>query len=233
MSKSNGKTKTIVITGVSRGLGQAMVGWFIDQGHTVHGCARGREAIEELRKSYPAPHRFAVVDVTDAGAVQRWAEEVIEQDGAPDLLLNNAALINRNAPLVEVPVEEFSTVMDVNIKGVFHVCKAFLPAMIAKRHGVVVNFSSGWGRSVSAEVGPYCTTKWAVEGLTRALAEELPEGMAAVPLNPGMIDTPMLRSCFGTGASSTPDPKAWVRRAGPFLLGLGPSDNGKPLSVSF
>ena len=71
---------------------------------------------------------------------------------------------------------------------------------------MIVNFSSGWGRSVDAEVAPYCATKWAIEGLTQALARELPPGLCAVPLNPGVIDTDMLRSCFGGSAGGYPQP---------------------------
>jgi NAD(P)-dependent dehydrogenase (short-subunit alcohol dehydrogenase family) len=104
--------------------------------------------------------------------------------------------------------------------------------MLARSEGVIVNLSSGWGRSTEAEVAPYCATKWAIEGLTQALAQELPRGMAAVPLNPGIIDTDMLRSCFGGAAASYESPEDWARRAAPFLLGLGPKDNGRPLSVA-
>jgi NAD(P)-dependent dehydrogenase (short-subunit alcohol dehydrogenase family) len=103
--------------------------------------------------------------------------------------------------------------------------------MVARGRGVIVNFSSGWGRSTDAEVAPYCASKWAIEGLTQALAQELPSGMAAVPLNPGIIDTAMLRSCFGSSAASHPSPEEWARRAVPFLLALGPRDNGRPLTV--
>jgi NAD(P)-dependent dehydrogenase (short-subunit alcohol dehydrogenase family) len=80
-------------------------------------------------------------------------------------------------------------------------------------------------------VAPYCATKWAIEGLTQALAAELPDGMAAVPLNPGIIHTDMLASCFGEMASSYPTPEAWARTAVPFLLRLGPRDNGRPLTA--
>ena len=115
--------------------------------------------------------------------------------------------------------------------AVANVIRAFLPSMLTRGTGVIVNFSSGWGRSTSPEVAPYCATKWAIEGLTRALADELPRGMAAVPLNPGIINTEMLQSCFGPSASSYPDADAWARRAVPFLLRLGPKDNGKPLTA--
>jgi NAD(P)-dependent dehydrogenase (short-subunit alcohol dehydrogenase family) len=103
--------------------------------------------------------------------------------------------------------------------------------MVARRRGVIVNFSSGWGRSVSPEVAPYCATKYAIEGLTLALAEELPEGMAAVPLNPGIINTDMLQSCFGAEAGRYPTPERWAKTAVPFLLGLGAKDNGKSLTA--
>jgi NAD(P)-dependent dehydrogenase (short-subunit alcohol dehydrogenase family) len=96
---------------------------------------------------------------------------------------------------------------------------------------VIVNFSSYWGRSAAAEVAPYCATKWAIEGLTAALAEELPPGMAAVPLNPGVIDTDMLRSCFGDSAGSYLGPKEWAKEAVPFILSLGPEHNGQQLTV--
>jgi NAD(P)-dependent dehydrogenase (short-subunit alcohol dehydrogenase family) len=224
-------TKLVVITGVSRGLGRAMAEKFIASGHMVLGCGRSKTAIDQLRRSHPRPHDFDMVDVVEDEQVRVWAERLLKSHGAPDLLLNNAALINKNAPLWKVPRAEFDQVIDVNIKGVANVIRHFLPAMIGKGSGVIVNFSSGWGRSVDAEVAPYCATKWAVEGLTRALAEELPKGLAAVPLNPGIIDTDMLRSTFSGEAGSYPSPEEWSEKAVPFLLGLGPKDNGKPLTA--
>jgi NAD(P)-dependent dehydrogenase (short-subunit alcohol dehydrogenase family) len=145
--------------------------------------------------------------------------------------VNNAALINRNARLWQIDAGEFDQVIDVNIKGVANVIRHFVPAMIEQGKGVIANFSSGWGRSVDAEVAPYCATKWAIEGLTLALAQELPSGMAAVPLNPGIINTEMLQSCFGASASGYVSPREWAKRAVPFLLKLGERDNGKQLTV--
>jgi NAD(P)-dependent dehydrogenase (short-subunit alcohol dehydrogenase family) len=103
--------------------------------------------------------------------------------------------------------------------------------MVAAKKGVIVNFSSGWGRSTSAEVAPYCASKFAIEGLTKALAQELPKGMAAVPFNPGVIDTDMLRQAWSDGAASYPKAEEWAKVAAPFILGLGPKDNGKSVSV--
>ena len=204
---------------------------FIAAGHTVFGCARSAVAVEEWSRQFPAPHRFDAVDVSQRDEVHDWATKILSEGGLPDLLINNAAGINRSAPLWEVPAEEFSWLIDVNVKGVFQVIREFLPAMIGRGHGVVVNLSSGWGRSVAPEVAPYCASKWAIEGLTRALAAELPDGLAAIPINPGIIDTDMLRSCFGRGAGSYPDATTWARKAVPFLLELGPEQNGQPLTV--
>ena len=71
-----------------------------------------------------------------------------------------------------------------------------------------------------------------MEGLTQALAQELPAGMAAIPLNPGIINTDMLRSCFGGSASAYPSAEEWAKLAVPFLLKLGARENGRPLSVA-
>jgi NAD(P)-dependent dehydrogenase (short-subunit alcohol dehydrogenase family) len=221
----------VLITGVTRGLGRAMVDEFVRQGHTVLGCGRSAEGIEQLRRQVDPPHEFAAVDVASDEQVQAWAGRLLGVHGPPDLVLNNAGLINKNARLWDVPEREFSQVIDVNIKGVANVIRHFVPAMVKRRRGVIVNFSSGWGRSTDAEVAPYCATKWAVEGLTQAFAQELPSGMAAVALNPGVINTEMLQSCFGGSASSYPSPAEWARRAVPFLLKLGPGDNGKQLTA--
>ena len=223
--------RLIVITGVSRGLGLAMTEGFIERGHTVLGCSRSQEAVLDLLDRFGSPHTFETVDVSDDRQVGAWTVNILADYGPPDLLLNNAALINESAALWDVPCDEFSRLIDVNIKGVFHLIRHFVPAMIERGSGVIVNFSSGWGRSISADVAPYCATKWAIEGMTRALAEELPSGMAAVPLNPGVIHTPMLESCFGSGAASYPSPAQWAKKAVPFLLALGAKDNGRPLTA--
>jgi NAD(P)-dependent dehydrogenase (short-subunit alcohol dehydrogenase family) len=221
----------IVITGVTRGLGRALAEWYIANGHTVAGCGRSGPAIFDFRFTHPEPNSFDAVDVTLPVKVALWSERVIGSLGAPDILINNAGLINTPAPLWKVPHDEIGKVVSVNVIGVINVIRAFAPAMIERGSGVIVNLSSGWGRGTAPDVAPYCATKWAVEGLTKALAQELPAGMAAVPLNPGVIDTDMLRTCFADSASSYPKADAWARAAGPFILALGPKDNGRSLSV--
>jgi NAD(P)-dependent dehydrogenase (short-subunit alcohol dehydrogenase family) len=220
----------IVITGVTRGLGRALAEWYIAHGHTVIGCGRSAEILN-LRFTYAAPHDFTALDVTEENRVALWAEKVLAQHGAPDFLINNAALMNNPAPLWQVPAVEFNKLIDVNIKGVANVLRHFVPAMVAVKKGVIVNLSSGWGRSTAPEVAPYCASKYAMEGLTKALAEELPRGMAAVPLNPGVIDTDMLRQCWADGAASFPQAGAWAEVAAPYILKLGPKQNGESVSV--
>jgi NAD(P)-dependent dehydrogenase (short-subunit alcohol dehydrogenase family) len=171
------------------------------------------------------------VDIADDAAVAAWARRLLAAHGPPDLLINNAALMNDPAPLWEVPAHEFDALLRVNLGGMANVIRHFVPAMVGAKRGVIVNFSSGWGRSTSPLVAPYCTTKWGVEGLTRALAEELPAGMAAVPLNPGVIHTDMLARCWGDDAAGYPSPEEWAEQAVPYLLRLGPRDNGRPRSV--
>jgi NAD(P)-dependent dehydrogenase (short-subunit alcohol dehydrogenase family) len=222
----------IVITGVTRGLGQAMARWYIAHGHQVAGCGRSGQEIFDLRFDHPEPHEFSPLDVTSAVKVSIWAERVTGLfQGPPDLLINNAAVMNDPAPLWQVPADKFAQLMAINLNGVHNVIRSFVPAMVERDRGVIVNFSSGWGRSVSPQVAPYCASKWAIEGLTKALAEELPSGMAAIPLNPGVIDTAMLRQCRAEGASSYPSAADWAEKAAPYILGLGPEHNGQSLSV--
>lgn len=223
-------TRVIAITGCTRGIGRALADELARLGHRVAGCGRNQAQIAELARLHPG-HVFRSVDVRDDAAVGAWAREVLETFGAPDLVVNNAALINRNAPLWKVPAAEFSDVVDVNVKGVASVVRHFAPSMIERGSGVFVNLSSGWGRSTDAEVAPYCATKFAIEGLSSALAKELPQGMASIALSPGVVDTDMLRSCMGSGAGGAPTPVEWAKRAVPRILAFGPRDNGKSLTI--
>lgn len=223
--------KFIVLTGCTRGCGRALAEHFIAQGHTVAGCGRNADEVTELRKKFGPPHDFTVVDVSDDEAVMRWGTRLETTHGAPDLLVNNAALIARNAPLWKVPAQEVAATLAVNVGGTANTIRHFVPAMIGRGRGVIVNFSSGWGRSASPDVAIYCASKFAIEGLTQALAQELPQGLAVVALNPGIINTEMLRSCFAGGASAYPKPAQWAKSAAPFLLRLTAKDNGRSVDV--
>ena len=187
--------------------------------------------IETLRVRFRPPHDFAALDVALESQVEPWAARLLSSHGSPDLLINNAGMINQSGPLWQVPSDEFDRLIDVNVKGVANVIRHFVPAMIARKTGLIINFSSGWGRTVASDVAPYCASKWAIEGLTLALAEELPRGMGAIPLNPGIIDTDLLRSCLGGSAGRHPSPQKWVEKAVPYILALNSRDTGKQLTI--
>ncbi|XP_044490677.1 NADPH-dependent pterin aldehyde reductase-like isoform X4 [Mangifera indica] len=206
-----GGSRTVLITGVSKGLGRALALEMAKRGHTVIGCSRTQEKLNSLQSEFPNSdnHLFLNVDVKSNSSVEELARIVVEKKGVPDIIVNNAGTINKNNKIWEVPPEEFDTVIDTNVKGVANVLRHFIPLMITKKQGIIVNMSSGWGRSGAALVAPYCASKWAVEGLSRSVAKELPDGMAVIALNPGVINTDLLTSCFGSSAALYQAPDAW------------------------
>jgi len=197
----------------------------------VLGCGTNKELVHQLQATYPKRHDFDVVDISSDKAVENWVARLHKKCGAPDLVLNNAGVINQNAPMWRITSREFSEVVDVNLKGTMNVVRHFAQNMVKKHKGLFVNFSSGWGRSAEKEVGPYVATKWAIEGLTQSLAQELPAGTGAVALNPGIVNTEMLQSCFGESAAHYPSAARWAERAAPFILKLDVSDSGQSLDV--
>lgn len=225
------KARTIVVTGVTRGLGRALVQEFVEGGHIVLGCGRSAEHCKALGEEYPTPHSFEALDVSDAAEVSAWAERLLESHGPPDLVINNAALMNDPAPLWMIPAEDFGRLMDVNVDGTVNVIRAFVPAMLAAGRGVIANLSSGWGRSTSPEVAPYCASKFAVEGLTKALAQELPDPLCAVAVSPGTVNTDMLQQAWGDGANAHPPPEQWRAGAAEFFLALDRSKNGRSVTI--
>ncbi len=201
--------------------------------YRVAGCGRNEAALAELElRALLGPlHLFEAVDICKDTAVKRFAETVFDRFGPPAFVINNAAVINAPAPVWETSDEDVAQLLSVNIKGTVSVMRHFLPALNAAGRGVVVNFSSGWGRSTSPEVAPYCASKWAIEGLSKAVAQEVVGEVAVVALNPGIIDTEMLREAFGDSASAYDDAGTWAKRAVPRILRLGPADNGASASV--
>ncbi|MCX6874574.1 MAG: SDR family NAD(P)-dependent oxidoreductase [Verrucomicrobia bacterium] len=225
------KPKIVVITGCTRGLGRAMIPIFIDAAWQVAGCGRDESQLAELRHQFRPPHFFEVCDVSCEAEVVSFCAAVLTSFGPPDLVLNNAAIINPSAPLWETSASDFSRIIDINLKGPAAMMRKLLPAMLERGSGVIVNFSSGWGRGTAAGVAPYCATKFAIEGLSMATAQDTAGKVAIIPMNPGIINTDMLRSCFGGGAASYPDAADWAKRAVPFFIQLGRKDNGRSLTV--
>ncbi|RAL24060.1 SDR family oxidoreductase [Thermoflavimicrobium daqui] len=215
---SETKKKLVVITGVTKGLGRAMIDRFAEYGWVIAGCGRSVSQIEEIRSQFKQEHDFQSVDISDFEAVAKWGKEILKDYGAPDLLINNASIVNKNAPLWEISAEEFTRVMNINVNGVQNVIQTFVPAMIKKKQGVIINISSSWGRSGEADLAPYCASKFAIEGLTQSMAMELPQGIVVVALDPGgSIDTPMLHACAPKYVNTSPSPDAWSRVAVPYI----------------
>jgi len=202
---------------------------FANRGWKVAGGARSKGCIEELKAELGPGSHLQILDVSVPEQVDSFAIATMERIGCPDLLVNNAGMINANAKLKDVSAGEFAQVLNTNLGGIHNMIRAFLPAMEKRGRGIIVNFSSYWGRSTAPEVGPYCASKWGVEGLTRSLAQELPAGLGTVAFNPGVIHTDMLRSCFGEEAKNYEDPTFWAKRATKCLVGLSPDQNGETI----
>lgn len=204
---------------------------FVDGGHTVAGCARRAERIAELSEEFAGEHFFRVCDVSSDEDVKQFCRLAYGGTGVPDLVINNAAIINPPGTLWEIGAEDFDRLMEINVSGTANVIRYVVPLMVEEGKGMIVNLSSGWGRSTSPTVAPYCASKWAIEGLTQALAQELPEGLATVAMNPGVIDTEMLRCAFGNGASAYVGAEQWAETAAPFILSLSTADNGRAVTA--
>ncbi|WP_309386887.1 SDR family oxidoreductase [Cerasicoccus frondis] len=224
-------SRFIVITGCTRGLGRALMDAYRAEGHKLAGCGTNAALIAEMQDVHGPAEDFSVVDVTQAQPVEAWADDLIARHGAPDLLIANAGMINRHGDFAEIPVEHWEEMLSLNVMGVVHTLRAFVPAMKARGSGVITAFSSGAGHRGYPKVAPYCATKHALEGIMRALALEMPDTMACVPVQPGVIDTDLLRGHYGERSQLEASPERWVKVAAPFLLNLGPEHNGQSLRM--
>ncbi|WP_157418125.1 MULTISPECIES: SDR family oxidoreductase [Bacillus cereus group] len=223
--------KSVIITGVTQGLGRAMVDRFHELGWNIYGCGRSKDKIEELKKQYSKIHDFQVIDVSDSQQVNNWANYILNRHTAPDMIVNNASIVNQNAQLWKITAQEFENVMNVNVNGVVNVIRAFVPAMVARKEGIIINMSSSWGREGEAELAPYCASKFAIEGITKSMALELPHGMAVVALDPGgSISTPMLKSCAPQYINESPTPETWSHKATQYILNITIDKNGDSLT---
>ncbi|MCS6591401.1 SDR family oxidoreductase [Bacillus cereus] len=224
-------SKSVIITGVTQGLGRVMVDRFHELEWNIYGCGRSKDKIEELKKQYSKIHDFQVIDVSDSQQVNNWANYILNTHTAPDMIINNASIVNQNAQLWKITAQEFENVMNVNVNGVVNVIRAFVPAMVARKEGIIINMSSSWGREGEAELAPYCASKFAIEGITKSMALELPHGMAVVALDPGgSISTPMLKSCAPQYINESPTPETWSHKAIEYILNITIDKNGDSLT---
>jgi len=167
-------------------------------------------------------------DVTDAAQVAALRART----GPVDLLINNAGVIHEPAPLTDIPLAEWRRLFETNVFGTVALLQAYVPAMNERASGVVVNLSSGWGRFGAGRQSPYCATKFAVEALSQSLAQEVAEGVCVVAVNPGVVATEMLATCFEADVSGYTPPAACAASFERLLGQLDPSWNGRSLDVT-
>ena len=186
----------IIVTGASRGLGRSMAERFSEEGARVVLTARDEEQLEAVAADLPGETLVAPADVRDADEVKQVVERTKESFGGIDTLVNNAGVSilgmqDGRKELTEVTEDEWDTVLEVNLKGVFLFTREVLPHMYEQNAGNVVNVSSGLGRHAIGGAGAYVSSKWGLEGLTRVTALEAEDrGINANAIDPGgRVDT--------------------------------------------
>lgn len=188
---------TVIVTGANRGIGRSTALALGRAGHRVLATVRDPAGARELSDTVVRerlPVELSAMDVDSDRSVREGMDRLQEAYGTPDALVNNAGIVRRGS-IEETPLEDFRAVMETNYFGVLRCVQAVLPGMRARRAGCIVNLSSVSGRVVNSPMGPYAASKFALEGMTEALAQEVrPFGIRVVLVEPGIIDTEMARS---------------------------------------
>jgi len=188
--------KIVVVTGAGRGLGRCIADTLADQGATVYMCG--------IRPD-ESP-KFSVVDVRDAAAVQEFIDGIVAEHGHIDILINNAGWVDVPKPLEEESDTDYRKCMSTNVDGVFHFMRAVLPAMKDADEGLILNIGSRAGRRAHPTLAVYSASKFAVRGMSQAVAKLLDETedgkVRCIVIGPGGIDTPMRQKLFGEEESS-------------------------------
>lgn len=177
--------KVALITGAARGIGLALAEAFAAEGAKLALCAK--TAAPKLSGAYAE-----AFDVADAAACAAFAAAAEKRFGGIDVLVNNAGVLGPRGELAACPPAEWERVMRVNVDGPLYMLRAVVPAMRRRGGGVVLNVSSGAGKTARKLGGPYAVSKFALEGLTRVAAEELEaDGIRVIAVNPGPTRTAM------------------------------------------
>ncbi len=216
--------KTIVITGASRGIGEASARHLAALGATIVLAARSEDRIRHIRDDIRAAggKAFAVAcDVGNAEAVSSLIDTTIAQTGRLDVLVNNAGVIDPIARLADSNPNAWGQVVDINLKGVYHGLRFAIPEMVRLGGGTIINISSGAATSALEGWSHYCATKAAVLSLTRVADKEYrAKGVRVIGLSPGTVATEMQVQIKASGINpvSQLDPSAhipaeWVARA--------------------
>jgi NAD(P)-dependent dehydrogenase (short-subunit alcohol dehydrogenase family) len=194
MANNSLEGRVAVITGASKGLGKQMAIALAQEGATVALVARSGDLLEKVKAEIAGKggkaHAF-VADVREEAEVSRMAGQVRDAAGAPDILINNAG-INLRKPLHEFSLEEWHRVIETNLDSAFLCGRAFVPGMIEKKFGRIINIASTMAHVALADRTAYCTSKFGLLGMTKALALELaPHGITANAISPGPFATEM------------------------------------------
>ncbi len=199
--------KTALVTGSSRGIGAATARALARRGWTVHINYLQSKALAEAVAAETGG--IAVqADVADEAQVRR----MFEATGPVALLVNNAGIALRSGLLTDVTDEQWRRIFDVNVHGMYHCCRAYIPEMVRRKEGRIVNLASVLGVVGGSCEAPYSATKGAVIALTKALAKELgPSGIRVNAVAPGMIDTDMTRHIVGDDRAALADAAALCR----------------------
>lgn len=189
MAKLNFQGKTAVVTGAGSGIGRGLATVLSQRGCKLALSDINQAGLEETAASLQGEIYTEVLDVADRAAVFAHAENVKQRFGDVDLVINNAGVDVAHS-LAEVSFEDFEWLMNINFWGVVYGTKAFLPGMLARDSGTIVNISSVFGLIAWPNQGTYCAAKFAVRGFTEALRHELDEtGVNAVTVHPGGVST--------------------------------------------
>ena len=187
---------SVLVTGSSSGIGRATALAFGRAGHRVHATMRDPSRGDELRKTAEQeklPISISTLDVDSDSSVRDGVARIIGESGPIDVLVNNAGF----APIgsvEETPLDVFRAVMETNYFGVIRCIQAVVPSMRERRSGCIINVSSISGRIAMAPMTPYQASKFALEGLSEGLAQELkPFNIRVAIVEPGIIDTPAAR----------------------------------------
>lgn len=191
--------KVVVITGASSGIGALVARLLSEQGAIPVLMARSSERLSSIGAKLSGPHKLIVVDVTQTDQVHHAMSQVIEQYGRIDVLLNNAGY-GKFESILDMSIDEYSAMMDVNYMGTVRCTKAALSYMLSKGEGQIVNVASMAAKIGTAQSTSYTATKHAVYGFSNSLRQELRgTGITVSTVNPGPIDTPFFELADPTG----------------------------------
>jgi len=187
---------SVLITGTSKGIGLETALVLARAGHMVYATMRSPEKAPELAQRATAeelPIHVLKMDVDSDSSVAEGMTEIEKHAGLVDVLVNNAG-IERHGSIEETAMSDFRAVMETNYFGALRCIKAVVAGMRERRSGCIVNITSIAGRLATSPLGPYAASKFALEGLSEALAQEMKLfGVHVAIVEPGIIDTSMAR----------------------------------------